>query len=227
MKLNEDYLDNIGRDDLEDSIEDYSMEDGYPCALLLGGFCSYDIRFTSIFSYSIQEAYNRFKKACAKKLSGCSTTDEQVYTQSKEYVEYYPDYFKLMDDDMNAEFGVAPNKYCCIIIYLAPMRRVTDLLNVMYYAEKCMKKELDKPLPRLWDTKKKTRIAGNWVHMFIDKIIKERHAREFYEIVKEHYMVEGDISYEKFLSEVARFVAGHKELSAESRIMDYLPKKKI
>ena len=131
-----------------------------------------------------------------------------------------------MDDDMNAEFGVAPNKYCCIIVHLAPMRRVTDLLNVMYYAEKCMKKELDKPLPRLWDAKEKTTIAGHWVHMFIDKIIKERQAREFYEVVKEHHMVEGDISYEKFLSEVARFVNSHKELSAESRIMDYLPKKK-
>ena len=50
MILNEYYLDNINKDDLEDSIEDYSMEEGYPCALLLGGWCDYDIRFTSIFS---------------------------------------------------------------------------------------------------------------------------------------------------------------------------------
>ena len=227
MILNEDYLDNINKDDLEDSIEDYSMEEGYPCALLLGGWCDYDIRFTSIFSQSVQEAYNRFKKVCAKKLAGYSVTDEQVYTQSKEYVEYYPDYFELMDDDMNAEFGVAPNKYCCIIVYLAPMRRVTDLLNLIYYANKCLKKELEKPLFRLWDAKNKKTITGHWINMFTDKIIKEINAREFYEIIKEHQMIEGDISYEKFLTEVARFVNSHKELSAYSAIMDYLPKKKV
>ena len=56
------------------------------------------------------------------------------------------------------------------------MRRVTDLLNLIYYANKCLKKELEKPLFRLWDAKNKKTITGHWINMFTDKIIKEINA---------------------------------------------------
>ena len=90
-----------------------------------------------------------------------------------------------------------------------------------------MKKAVDSESVRFWDSKNKELIRGHWDFIFYRTHFIEERVKPFYEMIQKYHMVKGDISYEKFLSEVARFVSGHKELSAESSIMDYLSKKKV